>query len=178
MDCPGPPRAEPRTRPPPAPRRAAPPQAGDLGASLARAQRDNATLRGRCLELQHSVALLGGDLRGRLALVQGSVLAEMREQLAARDAAIAASQQQLHAFAADLGRLSGALGAKLAAERGERERLGAEASQARLLCTARGRQVAELQQRVSELEAQAEQAQGARGRWVELRWGQRRAWAP
>jgi hypothetical protein len=137
-------------------------QARDLAAALANSQRESATLRGRCLELQHNVSLLGGDLRGRLSLAQGAVLAEMQQQLLARDEAIAASQAQLQAFGLDLERLSGALASKLSAERRERERLGAEAAQARLLCAARGRQAALLQERVEALEAQVEQAQGGR----------------
>jgi len=108
------------------------------------------------------VSLLGGDLRGRLSLAQGSVVAELQQQLAQRDEAIGASQTRLAALQSDLERLSCGLSAKLAAEHRERERLAAEAAQARLLCAARGRQAAQLQQQVDALTAQAEHLQGQR----------------
>jgi hypothetical protein len=142
------------------PRLPAPLQSREQSAALAASQRDALTLRGRCLELQHAAALLGGDLRGRLALAQGAVVAELKQQLGARDAAIAASQERLGTLQSDLERLASALAARAGAERRERERLGAEAAQARLLCAARGRQAAQLQQRVEALQAQAERAQG------------------
>jgi chromosome segregation ATPase len=107
------------------------------------------------------VALLGGDLRGRLGLAQGAVVAELREQLAARDAAISESGARVAALQSDLERLAASLQARLPAEQRERERLGAEAGQARLLCAARGRQAAQLQARVDELEAAMARAQGA-----------------
>lgn len=136
------------------------PQTRHLSASLAASQRDSLTLRGRCLELQHQVTLLGGDLQGRLSLAQGSVVSELQQQLGARDEAISASQTRLQQFDRDLDRLSNTLAAKLSAERRERERLGAEAAQARLLCAARGRRAAQLQKQVEELQAQLERAQG------------------
>jgi hypothetical protein len=69
---------------------------------------------------------------------------------------------QVLAIQAELERLSCSYAAKLAAEQAERQRLSAEAAQARLLCTARGRQVSSLQQELQQLrDAAAQQQQTA-----------------
>lgn len=116
-------------------------------------------LQGQVASQQHHISLLGGNLQGRLSLVQGSVLAQMQEQVTQKDAALAASAQHVLAIQAELERLSCSYAAKLAAEQAERQRLSAEAAQARLLCTARGRQVASLQQELQQLRDAASQQQ-------------------
>lgn len=115
------------------------------------------------MSAQHNAALLGGNLKGRLALAQGAVVAELQAQLASKDDAIAASGRQLAALQARLEQLAVGLDAKLAAEAAERERLGAEAAQARLLCLARGRQLGTLQQELQQLTDAAAQQQDAAG---------------
>lgn len=118
-------------------------------------QHENLTMRGQLVALQHNINLLGGNLQGRLSMVQGAVLAQLQTQLAEKDTAIAASEQRLTELQAELERLSCGFASKLSAEQAERERLSAEASQARLLCQARGRQVTELQQEVQQLQQAA-----------------------
>lgn len=138
------------------------PQAITLQQALAEGQQEGLTLRGQLVSLQQNIHLLGGNLHGRLSMVQGAVLAQMQAQLAEKDGVISSSEAQLTAFRAQLERLSSSFEAKLAAEQTERERAAAEAAQARLLCMARGRQLGQLQQQVQQLqEAAAQQQQGA-----------------
>jgi chromosome segregation ATPase len=134
-------------------------QAVTLQAALSEAQEASLMLQGQVASQQHNMNLLGGNLQGRLSLVQGSVLAQMQEQVNHKDAALAASAQHVLAIQAELERLSCSYAAKLAAEQLERQRLAAEAAQARLLCTARGRQVASLQQELQQLRDAASQQQ-------------------
>lgn len=130
-----------------------------LQSALSEVQEESLVLRGQVASQQHHISLLGGNLHGRLSLVQGSVLAQMQEQVSQKDAALAASTQHVLAIQAELERLSCSYAAKLAAEQAERQRLSAEAAQARLLCTARGRQVASLQQELQQLRDAATQQQ-------------------
>lgn len=130
-----------------------------MQAALSEAQEDSLLLRGQVASQQHNINLLGGNLQGRLSLVQGSVLAQMQEQVTHKDTALAAGAQHVLAIQAELERLSCNYAAKLAAEQAERQCLAAEAAQARLLCTARGRQVASLQQELQQLRDAASQQQ-------------------
>lgn len=122
-------------------------------------------MRGQLVALQHNINLLGGNLQGRLSMVQGAVLTQLQSQLAEKDAALAGSEQILAGLQSEVERLSCRFTSKLAAEQSERERLSAEASQARLLCQARGRQLTELQQQLQQLQqtaANQEQTASAR----------------
>jgi predicted nucleic acid-binding Zn-ribbon protein len=134
-------------------------QAVTLQSALAEAHEDALLLRGQVASQQHHINLLGGNLQGRLSLVQGSVLADMQQQATQKDTALAASAQQVLAVQSELEKLSCSYAAKLVAEQAERQRLSAEAAQARLLCTARGRQVATLQQELQGMRDAATQQQ-------------------
>jgi chromosome segregation ATPase len=134
-------------------------QAVTLQQAASESQQDGLTLRGQLASLQQNVHLLGGNLQGRLSMVQGAVLSQMQQQLADKDAAVAASKGQLGAIQVQLERLSAGFAAKLAAEQAERQRLGAEAAQARLLCMARGRQLGQLQEQLAAAQAAASQQQ-------------------
>lgn len=136
-------------------------QAVTLQQAASESQQDSLTLRGQLASLQQNIHLLGGNLQGRLSLVQGAVLSQMQQQLSDKDAALAAGQGQLGAIQAQLERLSAGFEAKLAAEQAERQRLGAEAAQARLLCMARGRQLGQLQQELAAAQAAASQQQSS-----------------
>lgn len=125
--------------------------------TLSEVQHEAMVLRGQLASQQHHISLLGGNLQGRLSLVQGAVLAQLQEQVSQKDTALAASAQHVLSIQAELERLSSSFMAKLAAEQAERQRLSAEAAQARLLCTARGRQVSSLQQEVQQLKDAASQ---------------------
>jgi len=134
-------------------------QAVTLQATLSEVQQDALVLRGQVASQQHHISLLGGNLQGRLSLVQGAVLAQMQDQVCEKDAALAASAQHVLAIQAELEKLSCSFSAKLAAEQAERQRLCAEAAQARLLCTARGRQVTSLQQELQQMKDATSQQQ-------------------
>lgn len=134
-------------------------QAVKLQQALTEGQHENLTMRGQLIALQQNISLLGGNLQGRLSMVQGTVLTQLQAQVAEKDSVIAAGQQKLAAFQLDLEKLNCALAAKLVAEQTERERLSAEAAQARLLCQARSRQLTELQEEVLLLKQDASKQQ-------------------
>jgi chromosome segregation ATPase len=136
-------------------------QAVTLQQAVSESQQEGLILRGQLASLQQNVHLLGGNLQGRLSLVQGAVLSQMQQQVADKDAALAASESQLGAIHAQLERISAGFEAKLAAEQAERQRLGAEAAQARLLCMARGRQLGQLQQELAAAQAAASHQQAS-----------------
>ena len=136
-------------------------QAAQLQDSLLTSHQEQQTLRGQTLTLQHQVTLLGGNLNGHLSQAQGSVVSELQQQLADRESVIAASEAHLASFQWKLERLSQGFGAQLASEQQERQRLGTEAAQARLLAVARGRQVQELQREVADAKDAAAAAAAA-----------------
>eukprot|EP00775_Hariotina_reticulata_P005810 gene5810-6051_t len=73
-------------------------QAAALQQDLADSQQDALTAKGKLVATQQHVALLGGNLQGRLSQVQGSVLAQVQAQVSDKDAALSAGQQQLIAI--------------------------------------------------------------------------------
>jgi hypothetical protein len=70
-------------------------QAVTLQGALSEVQEESLVLRGQVASQQHHISLLGGNLQGGLSMVQGSVLAQMQEQANHKDAAVAASTQQV-----------------------------------------------------------------------------------
>lgn len=132
-----------------------------LQAALSEVQDEARVLRGQVASQQHHIKLLGGNLQGRLSLVQGSVLADMQAQVSAKDAALQSSAHHVRVIQSQLEELGCAYAAKLAAEQAERKRLAAETAQVRLLCTARGRQIASLQEQLQQEKDAAAQAHQA-----------------
>jgi len=66
-----------------------------LEQALANTQQEGLTLRGKLVSAQQHIALMGGNLQGRLSQLQGSLLAQMQAQLAEKDTTLAAGQKQL-----------------------------------------------------------------------------------
>lgn len=146
-------------------------QTSNLHQALQASQQEGYAMQVQVATLQQSVALLGSSIQGRLSLAQGAVVAELQQELAEKNGAIAASEARLLSFQHQLDQLSSSFEAKLGAEQRERERLGAEAAQARLLCSARSRQLGQLQQELQQMSEALRAAEGEAGTAAHSRHG-------